>query len=111
MGEVTDDAAQHRYTITVDGTIGGYIEYHDRGEQRVLVHTVVDDRFEGQGVGSKLVRGALDDVRRRGLGVVPTCPFVRSYLERHPDYVDLVPAERRAEFGLADVAGASGTGH
>jgi predicted GNAT family acetyltransferase len=56
----------------------------------VLVHTEVAPSAEGAGVGSRLVRGALDDVRARGLRVAPLCPFVREYIRRHPEYADLV---------------------
>ena len=56
----------------------------------LLIHTEVAEAVEGQGLGSRLVRGALDDIRARGLKVAPVCPFVLSYLERHPEYADLV---------------------
>jgi predicted GNAT family acetyltransferase len=55
----------------------------------VFTHTEVDPDHEGEGVGSTLVRGALDDARRRGMPVVPRCPFVRAWIERHPDYADV----------------------
>jgi hypothetical protein len=55
-----------------------------------MMHTEVPKQLEGRGVGSQLVRGALDIIRKRGLRVVPRCPFVKSYIERHPDYTDLV---------------------
>ena len=55
----------------------------------VFVHTEVDDAFEGQGVGSLLVRQALDSVRGEGLRVVAQCPFVKAWIERHPEYADL----------------------
>ena len=55
-----------------------------------LVHTDVDPKWEGQGVGSELVRGALDDLRARGLKVRPLCPFVAAFIRRHPEYEDLV---------------------
>lgn len=100
IGAVTDDTEHHRYTISADGTVVGYIEYHDREGNRALLHTVVEDAWEGHGIGSKLVRGALDDLRQHGRHLLPYCPFVRSYLERHRDDVDLVPPDRRAEFGL-----------
>jgi uncharacterized protein len=64
----------------------------------VLIHTDIDPAFEGHGLGSRIVAGALDDIRARGLSVVPSCSFVRSYLRRHPEYADLVggdPALRR----------------
>jgi hypothetical protein len=55
-----------------------------------LIHTEVDPAFEGKGIAGRLVAGALDDIRRRGLLVTPICRFVRSYLRRHPEYADLV---------------------
>jgi predicted GNAT family acetyltransferase len=58
------------------------------------VHTEVILAVEGKHVGSRLVQQALDDIRGRGLGVVPMCPFVRAYIERHPEYADLVSASR-----------------
>jgi uncharacterized protein len=64
--------------------------------------TEIDPRFEGRGLGSQLIAEALDDARRRQLAVLPFCPFVRSFIASHADYVGLVPEERRAAFGLAD---------
>ena len=75
----------------MDGSeVAGFIAYR-RGEGVLtLVHTDVDPRWEGKGVGSELVRGALDDLRARGLKVRPLCPFVAAYIRRHPEYNDLV---------------------
>jgi uncharacterized protein len=67
--------------------ISTYRRYEDR---IVFLHTEVDDSAEGQGVGSDLVRRALDQVRQEGLRVVPQCPFVKAWIGRHPDYADLV---------------------
>jgi uncharacterized protein len=86
--------------IEVDGEPAGFAQYRDRGSSISFVHTEIDDRYEGQGLGGRLISAALDDVRSRGLAVLPFCPFVRGYIERHPDYVDLVPASRRAQFSL-----------
>ena len=63
----------------------------------VFTHTEVPPALEGRGVGSRLARDALDDARRRGLAVIPRCPFVAAYIRRHPEYRDLVPADRRDE--------------
>ena len=94
---VTDHPERERYEIHVDGALAGYAEYRGRKDTRTFTHTEIDERFEGQGVGSRLVHDALEDVRRLGLHVIPMCPFVRAYLERHPEYLDLVePAIRRA---------------
>ncbi|WP_037459420.1 GNAT family N-acetyltransferase [Skermanella stibiiresistens] len=91
MAEVTDNEARHRYEMTVDGTVA-FIKYMMRDDAIVLVHTEVPDALSGHGVGSKLVRGTLDDIRRRGLKVVPSCTFVRGFLDKHPEYQDLVRA-------------------
>lgn len=98
--EVRDDRAGGRYLIEVDGEPAGFAQYRDRGRAIAFVHTEIDDRHEGQGLGGLLVSAALDDVRSRGLAVLPFCPFVRGYIQRHPEYLDLVPATQRPQFGL-----------
>jgi len=87
---VTDVSSASRYEITVDGVLAGFAAYRDRDGRRVFTHTEIDPRFEGRGLGSQLVRAALDDVRARGLTIVPLCPFVRSWLGKHAGYADLV---------------------
>ena len=98
--EVADDRAAERFVISVDGEPAGFVQYSDRGRAISFVHTEIDDRFEGQGLGGRLISAALDDVRGRDLAVLAVCPFVRGYIERHPAYLDLVPATQRAQFGL-----------
>lgn len=89
--EVVDVPEAHRYEARLDGSLAGFLDYRFRGDDRiVLVHTDVDPAFEGRGIGRSLARHALDDARARGLGVVPRCPFVLAFLERHPEYRDLV---------------------
>jgi predicted GNAT family acetyltransferase len=73
-----------------DGERVGLIRYRVEPGVVVLVHTEVDEAVEGTGVGSQLVRGALDDLRARDLRLVPLCRFVAAYLRRHPEYADLV---------------------
>jgi predicted GNAT family acetyltransferase len=86
----SNNADASRYEARLDGQLAGYVEYQARDGAVIFTHTVVDDAFEGRGVGSALVRGALDDVRSAGRSVVPQCPFVRSWIEKHPDYEDLL---------------------
>jgi uncharacterized protein len=91
--EVRDVPEASSFEARLDGRLAGTAFYErEDGEGPVFVftHTEVDPAFEGRGVGGTLVRGALDDVRRRGARIVALCPFVRSWLERHPDYQDLV---------------------
>lgn len=76
--------------VTDDGTVAGFTEYQEQGDTVVLPHTVTEDDFEGQGVGSKVVKAALDAARADGKKVDPKCPFVASYIERHQEYADLV---------------------
>lgn len=97
---VVDDPSAGRFVVRVGDDVAGRMEYSREGETLVVVHTVVEPAFEGRGIGSALARGVLDEARRRGVGVVPVCPFLRSYLQRHPDDLDLVPADRRAELAL-----------
>lgn len=87
---VQDNPGEHRYELLVDGTVLGALLYRLRPDAVALIHTEVSPSLEGQGLGARLVAGALDDIRARGLQVVPICPFVRAYIRRHPDYADLV---------------------
>lgn len=81
---------QSRYEVWVDGEIAGFTQVRRHAGLVIVVHTEVGATYEGQGVGSALARGALDDIRADGLSVRPYCPFVRSWIDRHPDYADLV---------------------
>ena len=94
MSEVqtTDNAEQQRYEARVDGELAGFAAYQRDGDRVVFTHTEVDDAYEGQGVGSALARSALDDVRATGRNAVPLCPFIRDWIDKHPDYADLVAA-------------------
>jgi uncharacterized protein len=97
--EVRNNPDRNRYEAWVDGQLAGRSEYMGDDEHIRFVHTVVQDAFEGRGVGSALARGALDDVRRDGTRrVVAQCPFIRKWIEDHPDYQDLLrPPESRAD--------------
>jgi uncharacterized protein len=97
---VTDNPEQERYEIAVDGEVAGWSLYRRRPGLIAFVHTEVDPRFEGQGLGGRLISAALDEARAGGQIVLPFCPFVNAYIERHPQYADLVPAEYRERFGL-----------
>ena len=93
MSETTTEhrASEQRYVIHVDGELAGSAYYRLADGVVEFTHTEVDDRFEGQGVGSALARAALDDVRRDGSRtVVPSCPFIAAWIDRHPDYQDLL---------------------
>lgn len=80
-----------RYVIKVDGEIAGLTVAKEGDDGVVLIsHTEVDDAYEGQGLASKLVSGALDDIRRRGKRIEVTCEYVTDFLEKNPEYRDLL---------------------
>jgi predicted GNAT family acetyltransferase len=99
---VTDNRERQRYEATVDGRLAGIAQYRRRGGRVVFVHTEVRDGFEGQGVGTALAKGALDDVRDRHLSIVPLCPFIAEYIARHPEFDELVDREMLEALGPAD---------
>ena len=88
-GTVRDNRAEQEFELDVDGH-RAIAAYQREGDRIVFTHTLVPKAVEGRGVGSKLIRAALDAVRDEGLKVVPQCPFVAAYIERHPEYRDLV---------------------
>jgi len=90
-----------RYQLSVDGEVAGYSAYEMRGAAVAFMHTEIHERFAGRGLGLQLVGKALDDVRARGGSVLPYCPFVRSFIARHPEYGNLVPVTDRAPDGLS----------
>lgn len=87
--DVTNNHDEHRYELVVEGK-RAIAAYERKGDTILFIHTEVPPALEGQGVGSRLVAGALDDVRREGLHVVAKCSFVAAYLSRHPDQRDLM---------------------
>jgi predicted GNAT family acetyltransferase len=87
---VVDDPEERRYELWVGDARAGIIEYLARGDTIWLLHTEVDRAYEGEGLGRRLVAGALEDIRTRGLRLVPICPFVRAYLTKHREDEDLV---------------------
>jgi uncharacterized protein len=97
---VTDNPAASRYEMHVDGELAGLITYRRHDATISLLHTEIQPAFQGAHLAGHLARFALDDARQRGLAVLPFCPYVASWIRKHPDYADLVPAQRHAEFSL-----------
>jgi uncharacterized protein len=98
--EVRNNAELNRYELRIDDELEGFVTYRERPGLIALVHTEVDKRLEGQGMASRLVSGALEDARARGLQVLPFCPFANSFIQRHPEYAELVPEANRHQFHL-----------
>ncbi len=83
-----------RYEALLDGERVGLADYVRTGGTVAFVHTEVDPSLGGRGIGGMLARTALDDARAEGLAVLPRCPFIKGWIDRHPDYADLVPVRR-----------------
>jgi uncharacterized protein len=104
-GGTSDDVAishvpeASRYELRLDDKLVGLAVYRRREGRIAFTHTEVDPSCEGRGLGSRLVGAALDDARREGLEVVPLCPFVGYYIDRHPEYEDLLASGYRSDSG------------
>ncbi len=88
---VRENPDAHRYeAVADDGTVAGFVEYVDHRETRILFHTEVPDELEGQGIGSTLAGDVLEQALTGDQAVRVTCPFLTSWIERHPEYADKV---------------------
>jgi predicted GNAT family acetyltransferase len=87
---VRDNPDRGRYEAHAGSALAGFAEYHVQPGVVTVLHTEVDPAFEGQGVGSELVRRMVEDIRDRDSKVLPICPFARAFLQRHPEYANVV---------------------
>lgn len=92
MSEVRDNPEKHQFELIVDGHTA-LAAYRLKPDAIVFTHTEVPKELGGRGIGSQLAKGALDQARARGLRVVPVCPFIKAYIEKHPEYADLVTGD------------------
>ncbi|MEH3052959.1 MAG: GNAT family N-acetyltransferase [Patulibacter minatonensis] len=99
--EITDNTGKRRYELHVDGELAALVTYGRNARQLALTHTETEPGFEGRGYGKLVVEHALGEARSAGLHVLPFCPFVRDYLAKHPEQLDLVYEHDRPKFDLA----------
>ena len=90
---ITDHAEARRYEAHLGGELAGFLEYRLAGRRRILIHTEVLEAFGGRGIGAALARHVLDEAMAAGARVTAKCPFIRSWLERHPEYAAIVTPE------------------
>jgi uncharacterized protein len=98
--DVRDNAEDRRFEIWVDGELAGFTTYAPRSAVIAFFHTELDPRFQGQGLGRELVTAALRSARQRGLKGLPYCSYVRGFIARNSEFLDLVPERDRAGFNL-----------
>lgn len=98
---VVDVPEESRYELRLGEHVLGFSAYRKREDRIAFTHTEVDESRRGRGLGSRLAAAALDDARRQGLDVIPLCPFVAGYINRHPEYQDLVAERYRERAGIS----------
>jgi predicted GNAT family acetyltransferase len=98
--ELADAPDRERYELSIDGDVVGFTAYRAQPGLIAFIHTEVEERLQGRGLADRLIRFALDDARARSLAVLPFCPFVKAFIERHREFESLVPESYRAQFGL-----------
>jgi predicted GNAT family acetyltransferase len=91
---VTDNPRRHRYEVRRGEQVLGFVTYRREPGRITFLHAETDHSVQGQGVGNQLAAEALDDARERGLAVIPLCPFIAEFIDRHPGYQDLVTEPR-----------------
>src|SRR5947207_1264736 len=95
--EVKNNQAEQQYEIH-SGEDVAVLVYERNGDSIAYLHTGVPESMEGHGIASKLARTALEEAREQHLAVVPYCPFVRTYIQRHPEYMSLITEADKARF-------------
>jgi predicted GNAT family acetyltransferase len=98
--QIRDNTEASQFELLVDGQLAVLLQYRIAPGAYVLVHTETQAGFEEKGLAVELVTAVLDLIRGSGAQVVPRCPFVASYLRKHPEYLDLVSPENRKRFDL-----------
>ena len=102
MSVRVEDAAERRRFEIYDGDrLAGFTQYRMNGDLMAFMHTEIDPAFEGRGMASQLIRFALEDARSRGLEVLPFCPFVNGFIQRHQEWADVIPPAYRKSFAAA----------
>jgi predicted GNAT family acetyltransferase len=97
---IIDNTEASRVEMSLDGTLAGFVEYHNSGGVIAYLHTEIKPEFGGRGLATELIRATLDLAREAGLAVEPFCPFVRGFIRKNPQYRDLVPEAQWERFDL-----------
>jgi len=98
--KITDNVEARRFELAVDGELAALITYGRNNRMLALTHTETEDGFGGQGYATQLIEHAIGVAQRDGLELLPFCPFVRAYLRKNPEFLSLVPTQRRDDFEL-----------
>jgi uncharacterized protein len=97
---IENNADKQQYEAKLDGKVVAFAEYRPIGQSIMFTHTEVNEDLEGKGVGSELIRYALEDTKAKGMTAIPMCPFVKIFIQRHKDFIDVVHPSHRKVFGM-----------
>jgi uncharacterized protein len=97
--DIRDDRAAHRYVLPVEGR-EAVVTYNEVAGGLLITETLVPEALEGRGIASRLAKHVLEDIRQRGLVVLPTCPFFAGYVRKHPEWAEIVHPSYRIALGL-----------
>lgn len=100
LSRVVEAPEKDRFELYYGEEHAGLADYQLSDGELAVLHTEIDQRFGGRGLGGQLTRVVLDTARQRGLSVLPYCSFTRDWIVRHPEYTDLVPASQRERFSV-----------
>jgi len=87
---ISHQAGRQRYELALDGTLAAFAQYRQQGDSVDFVHTEVLPQYEGRGLAGRLAQFALEDVRDRRRKAIASCSYIANYIERHPQYRDLL---------------------
>lgn len=97
---IENNADKGQYEAKLDGKVVAFAEYRPIGQSIMFTHTEVNEELEGKGVGSQLIRYALEDTKAQGMTAIPMCPFVKIFIQRHKEFITVVHPAHRKVFGM-----------
>ncbi len=97
---IENNTEKSQYEAKQNGKVIAFAEYRKVGQSLMFTHTEVSEELEGQGIGTQLIRFALEDTRNKSMTAIPMCPFVKVFIQRHKEFVDIVHPAHRQVFGM-----------
>jgi uncharacterized protein len=97
---IDNNTDKQQYEAKLNGKVVAFAEYRPIGQSVMFTHTEVNEDLEGKGVAGQLIRFALEDTKAKGMTAIPMCPFVKIFIQRHKDFIDVVHPSHRSVFGM-----------
>jgi uncharacterized protein len=97
---IDNNTDKQQYEAKLNGKVVAFAEYRPIGQSVMFTHTEVNEDLEGKGVAGQLIRFALEDTKAKGMTAIPMCPFVKIFIQRHKEFIDVVHPAHRHVFGM-----------